>query len=137
MVTWVGKALMFNLVVNDICYCRVDNKYGILVGIVKINFICLKHSIYGQEFYIAKCDKQYLNNKIETIMTHAFIVDLFDFQINNFFSIFSCIESICYRYARIYQRHDIEYSVCTCVRYIYNNNNLHNLYSTIYIFLAL
>ena len=43
-------------------------------------------------------------------MTDIFIVDLFYFQINKNIVIFCCIELIFYRYGRIYQRHDIEYS---------------------------
>ena len=43
-------------------------------------------------------------------MSDVFIVYLFYFQINKNITIFWCIESIFYRYARIYQTHDIEYS---------------------------
>ena len=44
-------------------------------------------------------------------MSGVFIVDLFYFQINKNITIFCCIESTFYRYARIYhQTHDIEYS---------------------------
>ena len=43
-------------------------------------------------------------------MSDVFIVDLFYFQINKNITIFCCIESTFYRYARIYQTHDIEYS---------------------------
>ena len=43
-------------------------------------------------------------------MSDVFIVDLFYFQINKNITIFCCIESIFYWYARIYQTYDIEYS---------------------------
>ena len=43
-------------------------------------------------------------------MSDVFIVYLFYFQINENITIFRCIESTFYRYARIYQTHDIEYT---------------------------
>ena len=45
-------------------------------------------------------------------MSDVFIVDLFYFQINKNYTIFCCIESTFYRYARITQTHDIEYFAC-------------------------
>ena len=56
-------------------------------------------------------------------MSDVFIVYLFYFQINKNITIFCCIESTFYMYARIYQTHDIEYSAS--ILHIYNTNNLH------------
>ena len=47
----------------------------------------------------------------------------FFFSNQQTYTIFCCIDSTFYRYARIYRTHDIEYSVC--VFDIYNKNNLH------------
>ena len=62
--------------------------------------------------YIPKDNKQYFNNLIAKIMSDVFIVNLFYFQINKNITLFCCIESTFYRYARIYQTPDIEYSAC-------------------------
>ena len=51
-------------------------------------------------------------------MSDVFIVNLFYFQINKNITIFCCIDSTFYRYARIYdqticdQTNDIEYHAC-------------------------
>ena len=45
-------------------------------------------------------------------MSDVLIVDLFYFLINKNNTIFCCIESTFYRYARIYKKRDIEYFAC-------------------------
>ena len=53
-------------------------------------------------------------------MFDVFIVDLFYFQINKNNTIFCCIESTFYRYARIYETNDIEYF---CMYFTYTKQN--------------
>ena len=56
-------------------------------------------------------------------MSYVFIVDLFYFQINKNINILLHQIKHFYRYARIYQTHDIENSAC--ILHIQRNNNLY------------
>ena len=67
------------------------------------------------------------------MMSDVFIADLLYFQINKYITIFCCIESTFYRYARIYQAHDMGYNTLYMYFTYTTKNNLHHFSILFYI----